>query len=439
MDSNTLMANALFTLTLLVLSQSGEQPRPASPTPSTLKMQLESYFQIPKVADRFNAVAEIAETHRIQEIVAELTRLELWPNASNLNEWTIVLPSGQSVNVLVKLSLGYKPTEPAPLIIAMSRGSEPVGNAFLKLMGNSESNHILIALNQHVGGSFHQSVLAAGDLTTLLRELRRRIHIDLDHVYLLCEGGGADAAWVAAIMYPNPFAGVIAVSGIPRIPYPEQSYALLLPNLRGTPFLSIWTDDAPGQGPSPVPAANNAIADFALAAGLPFETATLAHNPSGVTPIPERVIASAISRVRKPQSRVDLWFRYLPQGNAGWLRATDLAGDVWTDEQISIAVTAKEDRDAFITETLKQKLFYISGHIDGQSITIETKRIAAIELRLSPEQVDFSKPVTIVVNGRNRFEGLLEPSIKDLLECAYEDWDFQHPVYTRKSFTINAR
>lgn len=433
------MHTASFALVLSLFYQSGQQPPPASPTPSTLKMQLESYFQIPKAADRAKAVTEIAESHRFQEIAAELPRLELWSNASNLNAWTIVLPSGQSVSLLVRIPPAYKPSEPAPLIIAMSRGSEPVGNAFLNRMGSSETNYVLTALNPPVGGSFHQQVLAAGDLPALMRELRRRVHIDLDKVYLLCEERGADAAWVAAIMYPNPFAGVIAISGIPRIPYPEQSYALLLPNLRGTPFLSIWTDDAAGQPASSVPAVNKAIADFATAAGLPFETATLAHNASGETPIPERVIASAISRVRKPQSRVELWFRYLPQGNAGWLRATDLAGDIWTDEQISIAVKASADKDEFITETLKQKLFYISGHIDGQTITIETKRIAAVELRLSPEQVDFSNPVTIVVNGRNRFEGLLEPSIKDLLESAYEDWDFQHPVYTRKTFTINAK
>ena len=143
--------------------------------------------------------------------------------------------------------------------------------------------------------------------------------------------------------------------------------------------------------------------------------------------------------MRQPQTSVRLWFRYPEQGNAGWLRATDLAGDVWDDEQISIAVTASSDRDGFITETIKQKLFYIGGQIDGQTITVETKRVAAIELRLSPEQVDFSKPVTIFINGRNRFEGLLEPSIKDLLESAYEDWDFQHPAHVRKSFSINAK
>ena len=306
-------------------------------------------------------------------------------------------------------------------------------------MFNSKIEHAWVAVGTPVGGSFRLPTMAAGDLPALLRDIRRRIHTDTDRIYIIGEEDGADAAWIAAIMYSNPFAGIIAISGFPRIPYPEQSYALLLPNLRGTPFLSIWTDDPKGQAPSPVSAVNRAIVDFALAAGLPFETATLAEVQSGVATIPQRVIAAATSKPRQPQSRVQHWFRYLPQGNAGWLRATDLAGDVWDDEQISIAVTASANRDEFITETIKQKLFYISGRIDGQTINVDTKRVGGIELRLSPEQVDFSQPVTVFINGRNRFEGMLEPSIKGLLESAYEDWDFQHPVYFRKTFSINAK
>ena len=192
------------------------------------------------------------------------------------------------------------------------------------------------------------------------------------------------------------------------------------------------------KAPAPVTVVNQAILHFAQAASLPFEAATLAPNQTGVMPFPQREIAEVVSKVRHPQASVQLWFRYLPQGNAGWLRATDIAGNVWDDEQISIAVTASADRDEFITETIKQKLFYISGHIDGQTIAVDTKRVASIELRLSPEQVDFSLPVTAFINGRKRFEGVLEPSIKDLLESAYEDWDFQHPAHFRKTFSIHA-
>ena len=422
------MRQPVILILISVLAQPPEQPPATELSPPSLKTQLEAYFREPKADVRAKLASQIADSYRFQEIVGELPRLELWPALQNGSEWKMNLPSSQPVSASFSLPPEYDPTKPAPLIIEFASPNEMPASERARSVG-------AWVILKPVGGSFHQPVNGAGDLLAVLREVRRRVRVDVDRVYLYGERAGADAAWVAAMMNPNEFAGVIAISGYPRLPYPEQSYALLLPNLRGTPFLSIWTDDPTGQ--DSVSVVNKAIADFALAAGMQFETATLSQ--AGKTSIPSRVIELATLKARQHHTRVERWFRYLPQGDAGWLRATDLAGDVWTDEQIAIAVTAKEDRDEFVTETLKEKLLYLGGKIDGQTITIETKRIAAIELRLSPEQVDLAQPVVIIINGRQRFDGLLERSIKDLLEFAYEDWDFQNPVYVRKSFTINAK
>lgn len=339
---------------------------------------------------------------------------------------------------MVRVPADYDASKAIPLILSFPPKSQSEDNIIGNLMAEPKIQQIWVAIDKPVGGSFHQSVAASADLPALLREVRRRIHTDIDRTYIIGEQAGADAAWIAAIMYPNSFAGIIAFAGFPRVPYAEQTYPFLLQNLRGTPFLAAWTEEPKGMPPNKVQAANEAIAHFAIAADLPFATATLAPRDGGVKPYPGRIIAATISKPREPQSRVELWFRYLPQGNAGWLRATELAGEVWDEEQISIESTAVADRDEFIAETIKQKLFYISGHIDGQTITVETKRVGGVELRLSPAQVDFSHPVTIVINGRKR-EITLEPSTKDMLESAYEDWDFQHPVYMHKTFTINAK
>ncbi len=435
-DSGALMRQSVILLLASLLAEPSEQPPAVEVTPPSLKTQLETYFRAPKANDRAKLAAQIAEGHLLKEIVDELPSLELWPAQQKgfeqhlTGEWKIELPSGQSVNASFTLPREYDPTKPVPLVVEFATPNEVPPSERATSIG-------AWVVLKSVGASFHQPVNGAGDLSAALREIRRRVRVDVDRVFLYGQRTGADAAWVAAMMYPQEFACVIAISGYPRLPYPEQSYALLLPNLRGTPFLSIWTDDPTGQ--DSVSVVNKAIADFALAAGLHFESATLAPNKSGKSSIPSRVIESATAKKRLPQASVGKWFRYLPQGNAGWLRATDLGGDIWNDEQISIAVTAKEDRDEFVTETLKEKLFFISGKIEGQTITVETKRIAAIELRLSPEQVDLMQPVILIINGRQRFDGLLEPSIKDLLELAYEDWDFQHPVYVRKTFTINAK
>ena len=87
---------------------------------------------------------------------------------------------------------------------------------------------------------------------------------------------------------------------------------------------------------------------------------------------------------------------------------------------------------------LKDKLFYIGGRIEDQTIHIETKRCAEIELRLFEKMVDFQKPITVIVNGRKRHEGLIRPSTTTLLEAAFEDWEFQRVVFAKLTFSIRA-
>jgi hypothetical protein len=237
---------------ILLLSPLIQPVEPASPSASTtpsLKTLLESYFRIPKTGDRVKAATDIAQSHHFRDIAAELPRLELWPSQQNPlgqpngGEWKIALPSGQPVKVSFALPQEYDPSQPIPLIVVFptqpmvtDRAPEPLLVGF---------PHAWVRLDKAVGGSFHQTVSETGDLPAVLREIRRHIHVDVDRVYLLGENAGADAGWIATMMYPNQFASVIAISGFPRIPYPEQSYALLLPNLRGTSFLSIWTDGGP--------------------------------------------------------------------------------------------------------------------------------------------------------------------------------------------------
>ena len=140
----------------------------------------------------------------------------------------------------------------------------------------------------------------------------------------------------------------------------------------------------------------------------------------------------------KPGRTVSHWFRYPVQGDVGWLRAVKTYGDVWTEDQLSITVAPTTDRDAFITDFFKDKLFHIGGRVEGQTIFIETKRVAEVELRLFDGMVDFAKPITIMVNGRKRHEGLIDPGITTLLESAFEDWEFQRLVMARLPFSIRA-
>jgi len=68
-----------------------------------------------------------------------------------------------------------------------------------------------------------------------------------------------------------------------------------------------------------------------------------------------------------------------------------------------------------------------AGRVDltraGNTITAATRGVAAFTLLLSPAQVDFAKPVKVVVNGRTAFDGRIEKSARTLLKYAAADND----------------
>lgn len=113
-------------------------------------------------------------------------------------------------------------------------------------------------------------------------------------------------------------------------------------------------------------------------------------------------------------------------------------GDVWEAEQLSILPAPTSDRDLFIKEVVAGKLAYLSGRIEDQTITIETRRCARIDLLLPDGLLDLDRPITVRCNGKKRYEGLADRSNRTLLSTAYETWDFQRLSVARLSFSIKA-
>jgi len=296
----------------------------------------------------------------------------------------------------------------------------------------------VVGLDKPVAGSFLQHVAAAQDLRKIVRELRRTLYVDTNRLFLIGAAEGGEAAWIAALFQPDLFAGVITVSSAPRLPFVQQHFPLLADNLRGTAVFSIVPPDNPSLN-----AWTRFLADFTGQRSVPIRIAQVAY-PSNIKlgPIPDRraiagPLREFLSQGRNPPGRpISHWFRYPAQGDVGWLRAVKTYGDVWTEDQLSIAVSPTTDRDAFIADVLKGKLFHLGGRVEGQTIHIETKRIAEVELRLFDGMVDFAKPITVIINGRKRHEGLVRPSIKTMLEAAHEEWEFQRILYAKVSYSI---
>lgn len=68
-----------------------------------------------------------------------------------------------------------------------------------------------------------------------------------------------------------------------------------------------------------------------------------------------------------------------------------------------------------------------SGRVDAvrssNTITLTTRRVAALTLLISPDAFDLSRPLTVVANGHTVFEGRVTPSVATLLKWAAKDND----------------
>jgi hypothetical protein len=68
-----------------------------------------------------------------------------------------------------------------------------------------------------------------------------------------------------------------------------------------------------------------------------------------------------------------------------------------------------------------------SGRVDlvrnGNTVTVRSRGVKAFTLLLSPDQFDFDRSVTVVVNGRTAFDGRVEKSVDALTKWAARDND----------------
>jgi len=83
-----------------------------------------------------------------------------------------------------------------------------------------------------------------------------------------------------------------------------------------------------------------------------------------------------------------------------------------------------------IVKPLPKQLFHRSqpsGRVDltrsGNTVRAVTRGVAAFTLLLSPDQFDFSKPVTVVANGHIAFNGRVRKNLRTLMKWAAADND----------------
>ncbi|MCG3131601.1 MAG: hypothetical protein FLDDKLPJ_02405 [Phycisphaerae bacterium] len=422
----------------------------------TLAERLTRYFKAASAQERFDALAGIEESGAAPDAVAaELSKLKLW---INLNEGAsaIEVEAGWSrpIRGSVFVPPAYDPERSHPLMIVLPDEGGAAPCATLprdQLAALCDPPAVIISLEDVPEATFDAPGEEAAVVERLLAEFRRRVHVDEDRVYLLGAGVGGDAAWRWALAHPDAFAGLLVEDGYPRLPCATQLIPLLFENIPDLPVLSGWraSADLPDE-PHPeggilvrrdtaVAAHNRAIRDWPGGRVRFSGTEWPADADRGQrTHAPAALRAFFNARRPAPAKTLIHRFRHPQQGKSGWLVQARFLGEVWTHPQLSILPGPASDAETYITSVLKEKLASMSGRIEGQTITLEVTHCDRIEVLLSPGLVDLTKPVTLICNGKRRFDGVVRPSVRTMLEHARQTWTFQRPVLAKLAFNIDA-
>ncbi len=411
-----------------------------------LQALVESYFLTDEAERREALRKRIDELvdGSVAPVIATFSRLDLWPEvAERLGGFPFITEAKDRIRVAYRVPPGYDPSERYPMVLCYSgpqgRSGPGLGfDAFAEVVGQHAKGFVLVTVSRAVGGSFQQAPDEASDLRGLMREVRRRLHVDVDRTFLLGLKEGGDAAWNAALFHSDLFAGVVVVSGYPRLPYPEASYRLLLENSRIVPVVSAWSPDR-GIAAPVVAAHNEALHAIAERRSLPFVGVEDYRNSERTVGVFTEELAQLLAG-RRPAiiDRVSHRFRYPRQGRADWLRQLRFEGDVWEASQLSILAGASVDRSEFVSSVIESRLAYLGAKVEGQTIVVESRKCGRIELCLPAGLVDLDRPVTVRCNGTRRFRGPVRTSARVVLESAFERWDFQRPAVARLSFSVRS-
>ncbi len=422
----------------------------ASDEPGDLAKLVEEYFRATAPADRLRLAGIVDEAcgGDVAAVAGLLPSLRLWsPVSAHSGRSSFESAENGRVSVHWRLPAGYGPGEAHPMIVCMPATdglAEETLQIAAEALGEAANGFVFICPAVSFPRTFHQSAGGADDVWRLVLEARKAFHTDTDRTFLFGTGGGGESAWMAGMARPDLFAGAIVLASYPRVPYPEQSLAFLLGNLRALPVLSVWrlpeSRHAAIRRPDRVrviAAHNRAIVEFARASSLPVVGVELARGDFGALKPPQDEVGKLLSHRRAaPSKDISHWFRYPAHGRTDWFEQTKFRDEVWEASQLSIMPSPAVDRDEYTAEVIKGKLAYLGGRIEGQVMTLTTRRCARVELLLPVGLVDPGKPILVRCNGRKRYDKLLAPSVRTLLETAFARWEFRRPAVTRLSFSV---
>lgn len=313
---------------------------------------------------------------------------------------------GQTLSYGLFVPPAYDPEVAFPLVVCL-HGAGFTGDSYLERWATRLGESHILACPTSMAGTWWTR-LSEELVFATIKTVRARYRIDPDRIYLTGMSNGGIGAWMIGMHHAPRFAAVAPMaSGIDDVLYP------FLENFRYTPLYVIH---GAKDRIMPVWLSRNITNELArLGIAFTYREHEWTHPHAGGHFFPRQELPALVewfeNQRRDPYPR-----RLTVVRDASHL--TDF-GWVRIDATDRIAMFSEQLIDQH-GDLIKNKVYArLAVEVrDRNHFEVNTERVRRYTLFLNDALVDFSRPVTVVTDGRTSFQGPVTPRVETLLRDA---------------------
>ena len=382
----------------------------------------------------------IKETNLPIDVVARMLQNLPPPNA--IEKWTddvmtfdLDLPDAPAGSYLVQLPPDYNHQRPHPVLMLIHGREEP--ETLLKRWSAlaAQNGFILVAplwkKTSPTGYQFTDREHAY--FMNCLKDIKRRLQVDTDRVFLFGWAQGAEIAWDIGLSHPDQFAGVLPMCGVPQI-YAKSYWQ----NAQNVGFY-IVDGDKSGNGP-------------AVTRGIFKEWIRCNYNGYYLE-YKGRANELFIGEFEPMMDWMSRKKRQYPNRHLGNYSTSGAIAEEFrsfrqSDNRFywlsSDEINPNNLQDyanwvKFRPPAMFQGTITVINEADAKGnariwtqIAIRTQGLKQVTVWLSPQMIDFSRPVQMRVNGALAGpQRVIVPSVSTMLEEYFQNGDRQRLYYAK--------
>jgi predicted esterase len=389
------------------------------------------------VVDRWTNTAIAPLVERLQAANLDANRLEAMLRQGRPSYPRIAEPVGSlsarlplasehvdhATEHFVYVPTSYDPLEPAPLLVVAHGGSAARDLAFGARAARGGLEPWLASAEKHgflvVAPLTDRGWMQIGTslLFSAIARMQRDFHVDPDRVFLTGHSMGGHVTWRSSFWFTDRWAAVSPMSG--GYDYVKSKDVFNLVNVPGYATFGA-------REPYQINEFNKIIGTWMKDHAYPWTNQEKEGEHEIFLDEVEKV-AAFFAAQKRDLYRKKVWARVgglqftAPDTNPAWGKA-----HVWNPERPIELSTMFWLRffpppPAMPPEKHVQTVF---GEVkDGNLIELVCENVRRLRIHLHPQMVDFSKPVTIVTNGKKVFAGPVKASLGTMLQLVREFGD----------------